>query len=390
MNVLVTSARLPVALDEIRKLGRRGHRVFAADTLRTAPGRYSRWVTAGVHVAAPEYDPQRFVADVKQLVLARKIDLVVPCFEEVFYLARHLPELSEVVQVFASDLETLTRLHHKARFNALARELGVPAPESTLVSSADDLAAATRQYPRYVAKPVWSRGGLDVLTNWGPLAGALALDECHPTRERPWLVQEYVDGVDVCTCSIAQRGRVTAHCTYVHPREIEHAGGILFESVDDPETLGYAQRIVEATRYHGQLGFDFRRSARGLYALECNPRPTAGVHLMTDELLVDGMLAPPPPSPRVVPPGVRRMYASALIRDLVLHRERRKDDLAALFSDAHDVYAEQGDRFPALLQVFALLHVAAYRRRHPAPARRGTTLMAAYFDGISWDGSDIP
>jgi hypothetical protein len=284
----------------------------------------------------------------------------------------------------------LSRLHHKGAFNALARELGIAVPSSILAESRVQLAAATRVHRRYFARPAWSRGAIAIYTNAGPLAGALDLTDCDPSPAHPWVVQEFVDGPDLCSFSVARRGRVVAHCAYVHPRQIEHGGGIVFESVVVPDTLACVQRIVEATGYHGQIGLDFRVARHRLVALECNPRPTAGVHLMPDAMLVDALLGPPPASVSVVPAGRRRMYASALLRDLVLHNGHLGADLSYLLSSTRDVYAEPDDRMPALLQVLSYAHVLGYRRRHGASARRNTSLMAAYFDGIAWNGEPIP
>ncbi len=326
------------------------------------------------------------------LIESHRIDLVVPCFEDVFYLARHLDELSMRTELFTSPFDLLARLHHKASFNALARSLGIGAPDTTVVRSHEELVAAIRGWPRWFARPVFSRGGIDLATNAGPLAGAIDLARIRPTPRWPWIVQEYVEGIDLCTSTIAVRGKVAAHCAYVHPLEIEHAGGIVFESIDEPEALACTERLVEATGYHGALGIDFRRGPRGLIALECNPRPTAGVHLMSDEQLVDAVLAQPGDvaRPWVVPPGARRMYASALVRDGLRHRERLRTDLGYLFSDARDIYSEPGDRLPAFVQLLAFLQVAGYRRRHPRPARARTTLVAAWLDGLVWNGDAIP
>jgi predicted ATP-grasp superfamily ATP-dependent carboligase len=393
VNLLVTSSRMPFALDEIRKFGRRGHRVFAADSFPAAPGSHSRYVAAHMIVAPPQRAPMRFLSEVKQIIQHRAVDVVVPCFEEAFYLARHLPELSAVTHLFTSIFDVLSRLHSKWQFNRLAGELGIDAPETLLVESDVELDAALRAWPRYVARPAWSRGGLHILTNVAPLAGAVARASCRPTPQRPWIVQPYVDGIDLCTFSVANHGRVTVHCSYVHPIEIEHAGGIVFESVVEPTTLAVSERIVEATGYHGQIGVDFRRTASGkLVVLECNPRPTAGVHLVPDQVLVDAVLAKKVGRMWVVPAGVKRKYASAVLRDLVLHGARLHAHLAVLLSrSVGDVYRERGDWLPALYQVISYAYVSMYRMRNRHLAtRRGTSLMAAYFDGIAWNGEPIP
>jgi hypothetical protein len=390
VNVLITSARMPFALDEVRKFGRRGHRVFAADTFGAAPGAHSHHVAARLRVASPQHAPARFIADVKQILIEHRIDLLLPCFEEVFYLARHLPELAQLTQVFTSELDTLARLHRKSSFNALARQLGIAVPETIVVEDQVELLRALGAWRRYVARPAYSRGGLQLLTNTGPLAGALAVGACRPTRARPWIVQPYVDGTDVCSFSVSHHGRVVAHCAYVHPMEIEHRGGIVFESVAEPGTLDAVARLVEATGYHGQLGADFRRTAdRSLVALECNPRPTAGVHMMADALLVDAVVAPSSGRVRVVPAGIRRKYNGAVLRDLVLHGTRLGEHLALLLS-RYDVDRKDRDRMPSLYQLLSYVLTLGTRARRHRAAPRGTSLMAAYFDGVEWNGEEIP
>ena len=389
MNILVTSSRMPFALDVIRKLGRAGHRVHAADTFYSAPGSHSRWVAEHFELIAPEADAGVYLTQIDEVVRRCEIDLIVPCFEEVFYLSRHRERIRPRAELFAADFPLLARLHQKASFHALAVELGLPTPGTELASDRAELAAALARVPRYVARPAWSRGGLEVLANAGPLAGAVALEDCVPTPARPWIVQEYVDGVDLCSFSVARHGKVVAHCTYVHPKEIEHAGGIVFESVVDGEVLANVRRVVEATGYHGQISMDFRRGPRGLVVLECNPRPTAGVHLMPEWMLVWAILGHGNGVPLVVPGGVRRLYASALVRDAMLHPRELPGDLAYLFSDAADIYAEAGDRMPALFQVLSYGHVLSYRVRNHGSERSATKLMAAYFDGIRWDGQPI-
>lgn len=62
---------------------------------------------------------------------------------------------------------------------------------------------------------MFSRGGVCCLTNTGPLAGALEMDEGHPTPASPWLVQPLLDGE---TYSTAHQGRISSHLMYRIPR----------------------------------------------------------------------------------------------------------------------------------------------------------------------------
>jgi predicted ATP-grasp superfamily ATP-dependent carboligase len=388
MRVLVTSTRMPFALDEVRKLGRMGHAVIAADTFATAPGSHSRHVERAYLVCSPRRDTRRFIDDVARIVRDEAIDLVLPCFEEVFFLASERGLLPPGTRLFLPRFGTLAALHDKARASQLARRLALRTPRTVVVSSRRELHGALGAFPRYVARAAFSRGGERLLTNTGPLAGVVALEECNPTPTNPWVVQEFIDGADVCSFSVVHHGRVVAHSTYVHPREIEHAGGIVFESIDEPEALAFAQTIARATRYHGQLSFDFRRSDAGLVLIECNPRPTAGVFALSPEAFEDALLDRHPGAVYVAPAGVRHKYSVALVRDMVLHWREAREDLAHLLSDARDVYADQGDPWPALYQLLSYSHVLAYRLKRERGSKR-SALLGAYFDDVSWDGEPI-
>ena len=385
-RILVTSSRMPFALDEIRKLGRQGHDVYATDTFARSPGSHSKYVRAAFVTPSPRFAPEAFVARVRELVREHEIDLVVPTFEEVFYLARAADELGSSDVLFAPEFDALALLHDKARFIAWAAELGLAVPRTRTVTTHDELARAIAELPEYFARPVFSRGGVSLLTNTGPLAGALALEDCHPSPEAPWIVQEFVHGEDVCSFSVIHHGRVAAHSTYVHPRMLEHAGGITFESVVSPETLAAAQTIAEATRYHGQMSLDFMRTERGLVLIECNPRPTAGVYVMSDPMFVDALLRPDPARLDVAPAGTKAKIGIALVRDMLLHLQETPKDVAALFSGGRDVYADPHDFLPALYGLLANGQVRAYRRDLGLEQHRRTDLAAAYFHDISWDG----
>jgi glutathione synthase/RimK-type ligase-like ATP-grasp enzyme len=89
--------------------------------------------------------------------------------------------------------------HDKGAFERLVRKLGLPIPETVLVASDDELRDAADRFEKYLARGVFSRGGVCCLTNTGPLAGALEIDDVHPTPASPWLVQPYLDGETVCT-----------------------------------------------------------------------------------------------------------------------------------------------------------------------------------------------
>jgi predicted ATP-grasp superfamily ATP-dependent carboligase len=378
---------MPCAIDEIRKLGRRGHAVIAADAFKGSPGNHSRYVEKALVTPSPRHETSRFIDAIASITRDEQVDLVMPAFEEVFYLARYEDALPARVRFFPS-LDVLVRLHDKARFLELARSLDIAVPESIIVQSLSELMYARTQFVRFFAKPTYSRGGVDVLTNVGPL-GRCSLQTVQPTPDNPWLVQEFVDGLDVCSFSVVQHGSITAHAAYVHPRQIDHAGGIVFESIDEPRCLELVRRIASETTYHGQISFDFKRTNRGMVLIECNPRPTAGVHLMTAKAFVDALLDEDARELRVSPPGLRCKYSFALLRDMLLHRGEVWDDLRHLLSDAKELIIDIDDPLPALYQVMSYGRVYAYRKQVKVAIRQNAELMAAYFYDVCWNGEPM-
>jgi hypothetical protein len=388
-RILITTSRMPFALDAIRKLGRAGHRIFAADTFRTAPGSHSRYVEEAFVTPSPRYDTRGFIDALEHIVASRAIELLVPTFEEAFYIARHRERLARHAEVFTAPFDSLAVLHNKGRFLELARRVGLVVPRGRMVDGRGALVAATRAFERFFARPVYSRGGVLLYTNAGPLANVVSIRECNPTPDNPWLVQEYVPGLDICSFSLVHHGRVVAHSAYVHPNTIEHAGGIAFESIPEAGTLDAARRIAAATGYHGQLSLDFRRveGERTLVLIECNPRATAGVYAMPESMFVEGVLAPTAET-QVAPPGRTHKLSIALLRDMLRDWRKIPDDLRALFSPARDVYIDRRDPLPAVFMLLSYAHVIAFRRRHRDRHRR-TDLMAGYFHDVLWNGNAI-
>jgi len=387
MNILITTSRMPFALDEIRKLGKAGHRVFAADTFSAAPGSRSRYVNERLTYASPRKETAKFLQDIQTMVRDKEVELIVPAFEEALYLAQHRHEVDYGAELFAPEFEQLLRLHDKESFRELVDAIGLDVPQTIVARSHDELVAATEEIGDYFARAAFSRGGVELITNCGPLAGVIPLEEVEVRSDNPMLVQEYVEGVDVCSFSVCHHGRVVAHSTYEHPKEIEHAGGIVFESIESPPTLEAAQRIAEATNYHGQMSLDFMRTEDGRhYLIECNPRPTAGVVVMPGEMFVRAIVDP---SDRVdvAPAGARRKISSALLRDMFMHPESIMEDLEFLFGDAKEIYLDIDDPAPGWWQVMSYRKVLEYKRETGSDDDRAD-LMKAQFHDVLFDAPE--
>jgi hypothetical protein len=389
VRALVTTSRMPFAVDEIRKLGETGNDVTAVDTFKTSPGSHSHFAARHIEVPAPTQETEKFVDAIVEIISAQGIEWLLPMFEEVFYLAAHRDRLEGSCELFFPDFDTLAKVHDKVTFAALCRELGLPIAESVTATTPAELRDAIGRFDHWFARAAYGRGGLNILTNSGPLAGEGSVDDAAPSAEDPWLVQEYLDGVDLCSWSVAQHGEIVLHSTYEHALEIDNRGGIVFESIDAPETLKAAQEIVAALDWHGQISFDFMRTADGVHHLiECNPRPTDGCTLATPEELDAALFGARPSAPVVVAAGKKREIKEAVLRDMFQHLDHFRSDAKAA-KGGSDVYAQPHDHLPLLYTVLSLQHVKAYRKTLGLDHKTREDLTAAQFYDVAWDGQPI-
>ena len=173
MKVLITSSRMPFALGMVRQLADAGHEVYAADDYARLAGQplEVRWPGTS-STRRPRHETEAFVDEIERIVDEHEIDVVVPAFEE----ASSSPP--------SASGSRARRRSSRAQFagpRAAARQGGVRAPRppasacrSPRRSSPPPTPSsptAIERFDRYFGRAVFSRGGVDLLTNTGPLAG---------------------------------------------------------------------------------------------------------------------------------------------------------------------------------------------------------------------------
>jgi hypothetical protein len=382
MKVLVTSSRMPFALGAVRKLAEAGHEVYAADDYALSPGSHSKYLSGHYVYASPKRATERFISDLREIVGEAGIEAVVPAFEEAFFISTRLDQLDVVTDVFAAPFASLARLHDKASFQRLVSGLGLPIPETVVARSDEELRAAIERYPRYFGRAAFSRGGVSLLTNTGPLAGAVVVEDVHPTPQSPWLIQEFVDGETVCTYSTVHGGRVTGHCMYRIPRQWHHSTGIQFESIDGSESLRLIEPVVAELGYTGQISFDFLVTDDGLSYVECNPRATDGLLLFGSEDLSRALFEPAAET-AVVPPGEEVALDLAVLADGFSDRLRRLPRTVRELARVHDAGDGWHDPLPTLYSALAVAHFAG------ESVREHEKLFEVMAGDMTWDGEPI-
>jgi len=382
VRVLITSSRMPFALGMVRRLAAEGRAIYAADDYSLSSGSHSKYLAGHFVYPSPRSDTTGFLAELERIVSEHEIDVLVPTFEETFYISTQIERLSHLTTVFASPFSTLAALHNKGAFERLVAKLGLPIPETVVVTSNDELREATGRLGKYFARAAFSRGGISCLANAGPLAGWRDIDEVHPTPELPWLVQPFVEGETVCSYSTAHEGRVSSHLMYRIPRQHKHSTGIQFEAIDATESLKLIEPIVAELGYTGQISFDFLVTDDGLTFVECNPRATDGLLLMPRDELAAGLLEPRAET-FVLEPGGRVQLDFAVLADgFADHLDRLPESIGDL-AQVRDAGSGWHDPLPTLYSALAMCHsVEQSFAEHIGH-------VATMVGDMNWDGEPI-
>lgn len=279
-RILITGGRAPVSLDLVRGLYRQGHEVHVAESQPAQLCRRSRCATKVWQVPPPRMNGEAFIQALEKIIEQVKIDLLIPTCEEVFYVAKGADRLRQKAFVLVDEFEKLNRLHNKWTFIEWARELGFSVPQTVRLTDREQLERAIAHARQdFILKPAYSRFGSRVIYSQGMKVSDLPF----PTSSEPWLMQECLHGPEYCSYTIAHSGRVVAHCTYSH-EFVAGKAGICFEEIGHSGIEKWVRDFVAATRFTGQIAFDFIETKDGkIYALECNPRSTSGVHLLVKQ-----------------------------------------------------------------------------------------------------------
>ncbi|WP_145319927.1 ATP-grasp domain-containing protein [Paenibacillus xylanexedens] len=304
LRVLLTGGRAPVTLDLARMLHRAGHQVYVAESAARHLTRSTGAVEQCAEVPSPRHDTCAYLAELERLVQEWQIDLLIPMCEEVFYVAQGAERLRAHCRVLVTTLEQLHELHHKYNFIQLAGSLGLSVPDTRLINNKQEwieTQSVLQTVGNWVWKPVYSRFAAKVrmpkiITYDNGTGSDQQWDVSHknhrhfrndpPDEEElssvsPWVAQAYIPGQMLCTYSIAHEGQLVAHSTYDSRYRTGSVGAsVFFEQVEHEGALAWVRQFVEATGFSGQIGFDFIEDQDGrVYAIECNPRATSGIHL---------------------------------------------------------------------------------------------------------------
>ena len=273
-KVLLTGVRSLFTLDLARRFHEKGYRVFTAETSLHHICRFSNAIEKNFVIPSPRFHSDRFITALVEICDREKIDIVVPTFEEIFCLAKGLHRFPKSCTILCENYETLDHLHNKWLFNKKIEHMGLSSPKSYLVHSQKELDELPLKAP-YILKPSYSRSSMQVQK-----VTSATTPKIKFTSHNPFVAQEFIHGKKFCSYSISHSGKLSAHVVYPVDISIEGNSCLNFKVISHAGIEEWIKHFVEKENFTGQIAFDFIENSQGkLYAIECNPRGTSGLHL---------------------------------------------------------------------------------------------------------------
>ncbi len=378
MNILLTGGRAPAALELARAFHKAGHTVFMAESLRGHLSQPSNAIKVNFFVPAPRQEKEAFLLALKKIIIENKIDLLIPTCEEVFTVAQGRGQLP--CAVFVEPIKKLNAIHNKWTFVTNAFEQGLSVPETMLIHNMDDMLHAYAHWKELVFKPTYSRFAARTLIR-PRLKQASSTLTFHSNSS--WVAQGYIKGREICTYSIVHNGHITAHSAYLSTFTAGRGAAIAFQHIEHSTIFKWIKTFVKRNQFTGQIGFDFIEIPNGqIYALECNPRATSGMHLLASHpQFIEAFLNP---QMDCITPHIVHSYmlsTAMLIYGLpTAFKKKQFANWLKTFFTSSDAILDFKDPLPFLLQfrsIFSYLKIAREQGISP--------LEASTFD-IEWNG----
>lgn len=228
----------------------------------------------------PMYGPERLLLRINQVHARVPLTAIIPTLDS--ELANYIqiePELRALgIRVLLPSAEAFN-LRSKTELPGIAERTGLRVPHSVAAASLAEALQLSREF----SYPFVVKGNLHGATVVHAGAQLTAAIEEHASRwGYPVVLQEYVRGVEYDVAALADaQGRLLG-AVPMKKLQLDDRGkawGAI--TVDDPELIEAARRVVEGLRWAGPLELELmRKDGSGEpYLIELNPRFPAWIHL---------------------------------------------------------------------------------------------------------------
>ena len=274
-NVLVTSGETRMALAICRVLSSNGYRVFAGSNRPFSMTAASRHCAGSMVYASPFTKQHEFIENINNFAKKNNIGILLPVLEETFTIAKNRTHLGKSMALAIPEYSGILAVHDKGNLAVLGSKLGILVPNTlelgALLSGQSSLSSLT--FP-VLLKPKQGGGGwgMEKFASADTLLDFIQKQKIHPER---YIVQEILEGRQVCACALYQNGTFLGGDAYrpLHSWPLGCGQATIRETVFHDQALLSLRTLLDHLGWHGVCEADFLVDSTGkAWLLDVNPR----------------------------------------------------------------------------------------------------------------------
>jgi len=286
-TVLLTGGKMTKCLQLARMFHALGDRIIVAETprYRWCGTRFSNVIHRFVEIPAIVGDGTVYREALIDIAKQEKVDLFVPVASPKAAIIDSIakPDFPSYTKVFHVDEAIVRKLDSKHAFIKLAASFGLSTPESHLIDSLDTLLAISfTPGKQYILKKIEYDPVYRLDLRKIPEPGWEARVKSLPIgKEDLWVLQEFIEGREVCTHTTAIDGNPTLYvCADSSPFQVN------YEMLHLENVRKWVDTFIRQLQVTGQLSFDFIIQDDGtVMPIECNPRTHSAITLFHNQTM---------------------------------------------------------------------------------------------------------
>lgn len=269
----------------VRSLAANGVGAVVASEKPNPPAAASTYCDEFVDVPDPRRNLLAYRDGLLDVAARDDVQTVIPVrCEDGYLLSRYRDAFEDHVSVVAPPMDVLVNVHDRLALADAAEAAGVPAPETRLLSEAEDWDGARIVKSRYnvltdAYLDAFDERDVDVVKDLHHVEAGERLDVAAVRAEMGHdpIVQEFVDrDGEYMVAALCLDGEVVSSFQHHQLRGNSYTGGggVYRRSMYDPDLEAVAVDLLEELDYHGLACIEYMREAgTGDYVLtEINPR----------------------------------------------------------------------------------------------------------------------
>ncbi|CZT07136.1 uncharacterized protein RAG0_12697 [Rhynchosporium agropyri] len=310
-TVLVTGVGMSKGLFIARAFYQAGYTVVGADFepfFIPVCGRFSKALKTFHRLSKPSdaVGTAAYIDSLVDVIEKEKVDLWVSCSGVASALedgkAAEAVEKLTSCRVVQFGVEMTGLLHEKHSFIDNTAKIGLNTPDTHLITSVEEGLAllhpkSEKSDKTFIMKSVGMDDSIRADMSLLPFSHVektrAHLSNIRPSKTRPFVLQQFINGPEYCTHSIVVRGRVLAFTCCPSAELLMHYKALSPSDDMFKAMLKYTQIYAEkmGTQMTGHFSIDFLLDRDGneedlmkkIYPIECNPRAHTAVILFAEQ-----------------------------------------------------------------------------------------------------------